>query len=155
MEKSKKMRDVIYERSVKTSRHFELIVIKIAWKLWRLITGWSWVWITLKQNGNVLYVPRPYQGWKSILKNTIVWNITFFSFSNWSIFFPAAYTLPPLAPPTSGLGFGGSFDLGFPGSGLINTVFTVVFALVGISMLIQVKNKNFIYSELIDLFQII
>ncbi len=61
--------------------------------------------------------------------------------------FTAAYTLPPLAPPSSGLGFGGSFDLGFPGSGLINTIFTVVFALVGISMLIQVRDKILIIQS--------
>jgi hypothetical protein len=52
-------------------------------------------------------------------------------------FFSAAYTFPAQAQ-NSGFGVGGNFDLGFPGNGLINTVLSVVFGLVGLSILIQV-----------------
>ncbi len=41
------------------------------------------------------------------------------------------------SPPTSGFGLGGSLDVGFPG--VVNTALTIVLALVGLSMLIQVS----------------
>ena len=48
---------------------------------------------------------------------------------------------PRLGAPAGGLGFSANADVGFPGQGFLNTTLTIVFALVGFSLLIQLVTK--------------
>ena len=43
------------------------------------------------------------------------------------------------APAAPAFGINGNLDLGFPGQGLINTALTIVFSLIGLSLLVQVS----------------
>lgn len=59
----------------------------------------------------------------------------------------------PAGAPSGGLGFSANADVGFPGQGFLNTALTIVFALVGFSLLIQLVTKIAAAPFIADLFE--
>ena len=60
------------------------------------------------------------------------------------VYFSASYAAPAPTAPT-GLGILGNFNIGLPG--IFNTALTVVLALVGLTMLIDVRNSKILNSS--------
>jgi len=64
------------------------------------------------------------------------------------------YSFAPSNPSNGGgLGFSANADVGFPGQGFLNTALTIVFALVGFSLLIQLITKIMAAPFIADLFE--